>query len=123
MSTHNIGFYEEISKIIFELSSNIIKYAPYFFCCFTIWGLYKEINHYDYRPKQFNANSNGCRSDNFQLKFSFLFLIFAQNIDCGYTLERVHSIYVSEQNNVYPCKPQFYYIKVGFKGVCITWTC
>ena len=25
MSTHNIGFYEEISKIIFELSSNIIK--------------------------------------------------------------------------------------------------
>ena len=28
MSTHNIGFYEEISKIItFKLSSNIIKYA------------------------------------------------------------------------------------------------
>ena len=26
MRTHNIGFYEEISKIIFELSSNIIKY-------------------------------------------------------------------------------------------------
>ena len=33
MSTHNIGFYEEISKIITELSSDIIKYAPYFFCC------------------------------------------------------------------------------------------
>ena len=32
MSTHNIGFYEEISKIITQLSSNIIKYAPYFFC-------------------------------------------------------------------------------------------
>ena len=31
MSTHNIGFYEEISKIITKLSSNIIKYAPYFF--------------------------------------------------------------------------------------------
>ena len=28
----NIGFYEEISKIITKLSSNIIKYAPYFFC-------------------------------------------------------------------------------------------
>ena len=25
--------------------------------------------------------------------------------------------------NVYPCKPQFYYIKVGCKGVYITWTC
>ena len=33
MSTHNIGFYEDLTKIIFELSSNIIKYAPYFFCC------------------------------------------------------------------------------------------
>ena len=25
MSTHNIGFYEDLTKIIFELSSNIIK--------------------------------------------------------------------------------------------------
>ena len=33
MSTHNIGFYEDLTKNIFELSSNIIKYAPYFFCC------------------------------------------------------------------------------------------
>ena len=33
MSTHNIGFYEDLTKIIFESSSNIIKYAPYFFCC------------------------------------------------------------------------------------------
>ena len=35
MSTYNIGFYEDLKKIIFELSSNIIKYAPYFFCCQT----------------------------------------------------------------------------------------
>ena len=34
MSTHNIGFYEEKSKIITSLSSNIIKYAPYFFRCY-----------------------------------------------------------------------------------------
>ena len=33
MSTHNIGFYEDLTKIIFQLSSIIIKYAPYFFCC------------------------------------------------------------------------------------------
>ena len=33
MSTRNIGFYEDLTKIIFKLSSNIIKYAPYFFCC------------------------------------------------------------------------------------------
>ena len=32
MSTHNIGFYEDLTKNIFESSSNIIKYAPYFIC-------------------------------------------------------------------------------------------
>ena len=59
--------------------------------------------------------------------YIYIFLIFAQNIDCGYTSEKVLTIYVLEQskNNRYydPCKPQFYYIKVGFKGVFIAWTC
>ena len=36
MGSHNISFYEEISKIITELSSNIIKYAPYFFCWYSV---------------------------------------------------------------------------------------
>ena len=61
-----------------------------------------------------------------------IFLIFAQNIDCGYTLEppaeavRVPTIYVLEPKyeiKVYPCKPQFHYIKVGCKGAFITRTC
>ena len=29
----------------------------------------------------------------------------------------------NKENNVYPCKPQFYYIKVGFKGVNIIYAC
>ena len=29
----------------------------------------------------------------------------------------------NKKNNVYPCKPQFYYIKVGFKGVKIIKVC
>ena len=33
VSTHNIGFYEEISKIIPLLSSNITKYTPYLVFC------------------------------------------------------------------------------------------
>ena len=40
--------------------------------------------------------------------------------------KRVPTIYVSgrnKKNNVYPCKPQFYYIKVGFKGVRIIKAC
>ena len=31
MSTHNICFYEDLTKITFQLLSNIIKYAPYLF--------------------------------------------------------------------------------------------
>ena len=55
------------------------------------------------------------------------FHISAQNIDCGYPLEPPRrggskeyqqSMLLSrnKKNNVYPCKPQIYYIKVGFKG-------
>ena len=33
---------------------------------------------------------HGCEKDNFQMKNSDVFLIFAQNIDCGYTLEPPH---------------------------------
>ena len=29
----------------------------------------------------------------------------------------------NKKNNVYPCQPQFYYIKVGFKGVKIISAC
>ena len=49
------------------------------------------------------------KNENFQIKNSDIFHISAQNIDCGYSLE--------PPCNVYPCKPQFYYTKVGFKGV------
>ena len=56
--------------------------------------------------------------------------ISVQNIDCGYSLEPpwqdssnkyLQSMFLSrnKKNNVHPCKPQFYYIKVGFKGVNI----
>ena len=54
--------------------------------------------------------------------------ISAQNIDCGCPLEpprrsgsNEYPQYMflnrNKKNNVYPCKPQFYYIKLGFKGV------
>ena len=68
---------------------------------------------------------------NFQIKkTSDIFHISVQNIDCGYSLEPPRrggsneypqSIFLSwnKKNNVYPRKPQFYYIKVGFKGVKI----
>ena len=67
-------------------------------------------------------------------KLWYFFYISAQNIDCGYSLEPhrrggsneySQSMILSrnKKNNVYPCKPQFYYIKVGFKGVKIILVC
>ena len=63
----------------------------------------------------------------FHIKNSDIFQISAPNIDCGYSLEPPHrggsneypqSMFLSRnnKNNVYPCKPQFYSIKVGFKA-------
>ena len=55
--------------------------------------------HYDKTPMKYTANFYGCKNDNFLIK----------------------------NNNVYPCTPQFYYIKGGVRGspaVCmITRTC
>ena len=43
--------------------------------------------HYKNTPMHHTAIFHGCKNDNFQMKFFYIFLIFAQNIDCGYTLE------------------------------------
>ena len=64
------------------------------------------------------------------IKNSDIFHISVQNIDCRYSLEPPRrggsneypqSMFLSrnKKNNVYPCEPQFYYIKVGFEGVKI----
>ena len=69
-------------------------------------------------------------NENFQIKNSDTFHISAQNIYCGYSLEPSRrggsneypqSMFLNrnKKNKVYPCKPQFYYIKVVFKGVKI----
>ena len=60
------------------------------------------------------------KNDNFQMKNFDVFFFFAQNIDCGYTvLTSTHNLCFRakiREKNEYPCKPQFYYIKVGCKG-------
>ena len=75
------------------------------------------------------ANSSP-KTENFQVKNSDIFHISVQNIDCRYSLETPRQggsneypqfVFLSrhKKNNVYPCKPPFYYIKVGFEGVNI----
>ena len=63
-----------------------------------------------------------------------IFLIFAQNIHCGYMLERLAEAILTSTHNVcfglkirklgLPLQtPVFFYIKVGFTGVYISRTC
>ena len=70
------------------------------------------------------------KTENFQMKNSDIFHISAQNMDCEHSIESPRrgrfnecpqSMFLSKnkKNNVYPCKPQFYYTKVRFKGVKI----
>ena len=72
---------------------------------------------------QYTIKMFGCTNDNFQWKNFDIFLIFAQNIDCRYTLEPPRRGGSNEYPQyVYPCKLQFFFIKVGFKGVFIART-
>ena len=70
------------------------------------------------------------KNENFQIKKFDIFHISAKNIDSGSSLEPPRrggsnaypqSMLLSrnKKNNVYPCKPQFYNIKMGLKGVKI----
>ena len=45
------------------------------------------MKHYDDTAVKYTAIFHCCKNDNFQLKNLVIFLIFAQNIDFGYTLE------------------------------------
>ena len=47
------------------------------------------------------------------------YLLYKYQLSRGGSNEYPQSIFLSrnKKNNVYSCKPQFYYIKVEFKGV------
>ena len=92
--------------------------------------LYTIVYHYENMPIQIYWNFYHQKMKIFRWNNSDIFHISAQNIDCGYSLEPPRqggsneypqSMFWAEikKNNVYPCKPQFYCIKVEFKRVKI----
>ena len=94
-------------------------------------SLHKRItktNHFKYTE---NFTSKEWK---FSDKKSDIFQNSAQNIECEYSLEPPRrggsneypqSMFLSrnKNNNVYPSKPQFYDMKVGFEGVYIIYAC
>ena len=57
----------------------ITKTCPYNTCIQRV--------HYENLPMQYTEIFSPVKIENFQWKMFDIFLIFAQNIDCGYTLE------------------------------------
>ena len=88
--------------------------------------------HYKNTPMPNIQKISPPKTENCQIKNSDIFHISEQNIDCGYSYwleplrgggsnEYLQSMFLSRntKNNVYPCKPHSYNIKMGFKGVKI----
>ena len=68
MSTHNIGFYGEISKIIFQLSSDVIKYPTYlYFCYLTLFYMC-----YRFSNQTFQNTVHKTRGSSFNLKMKLI---------------------------------------------------
>ena len=97
-------------------------YVHYEIMCFIIFCVYECVVHYENTLMQDTEIFKVVKNDNFQWKNFDIFLIFAKNIDCGYTLEpplceavltSTHNLCFTEK---YTCIPQFFYIKVGFGG-------
>ena len=131
--TQNLNFSWEVFENLINLEYHIYpKYSQQ--CLFTYISLqqshfttYALRKHAYSNILKFSPPKNWKILDKKTLTF-FIFLL--KNIDCGYSLEPPHrggsneypqSMFLSrnKKNNAYPCKPQFYYIKVGFKGVKI----
>ena len=113
--THTWAMYK-----YFEISKRLVKLVKEVVCKQRV-SLY---SHYENTPIQIYWKLYHQKNDNFLIKNSDIFHISTQNIDCGYsavlTSTRNLCFWAEiQKNNVYPCKPQFYNIKVGFKGVKI----
>ena len=88
-----------------------------------------NLTQYENMPIQIYWKLYHQKMKNFQIRNSDIFLISAQNIDCGYLLELPHrgssnkysqSMFWAEIRKIMytPVNPT-YYTKVGFKGVTI----
>ena len=117
---------------VFNNSMRVYLSFPYSHVNSTSWVCYRYgliLLHYENTPIQIYRKFHLQNLNIFRWKTLIFFHTFAQNIDCvnslepprrGGSNEYPQSMFLSKKkNHVYPCKPQFYYIKVGFKGVKI----
>ena len=102
MSTHNIGFYEDLTKIIFQLSPNmhpissLVGYSQLLETTLNITSsdpiLTLVTLHYVNMPMQDTAIFTAFKNVNFQMKKSYFFPYF-----CSKHRTLVPTIYILEQ--------------------------
>ena len=86
----HLTFTVAVKVTITQSNSNIFQH---FSTLFNIIGHHSvfchhcSIHHYENLPMQYTKNFFCSKIENFHQKNFDIFLIFAQNIDCGYTLE------------------------------------
>ena len=83
--------------------------------------------HYENMPMQHTAIFHGSKNNNFHLIVFTIFIFLLKTQIVGTCLNRLsegvltrtHNLCLRAKirKNVYPCTPQFYYIKVRCKGV------
>ena len=80
--------------------------------------MYTPVNHYENMPIQIYWKVYHEKWKFSDEKFWYFFIFLLKT---GGSNQYPQSMFLSrnKKNNVYPCKPQFYYIKEGFKGVKI----
>ena len=67
---------------------------------------------------------SGVKIENYIQKMFDIFNIFAQNIDCGYSLEPPHLCFEAKLRKIgIPLCTQVLPYKIGVQGVCISRTC
>ena len=124
MSTHKICFHWETRKILcgYSLLSEAMDLI-----FLLSYKSHANLLFYSLRKHAYSKILKILppKNENFQIKNSDNFHISDQNIDCGYSLEPPRrggsneypqSMFLSRNKKiyVYPCKPQFYFIKVGY---------
>ena len=97
MSAHNIQFHDKIRKFthppqipkyfILELSEDFEGIKKRIRIDHVKRAIGVRAIHYENMPIQIYRNFHLQKIENFQIKNSDIFHTFAQNIDCGYSLE------------------------------------
>ena len=83
-----------------------------------------EVIHYENTLIQICRKFHLQKTENFQIKKTLIFFIFLLKtyiVGTRYNNKYPKSMFLSrnKKTNLHPCKSQFYYIKMGFKGVKI----